>query len=1534
MLKKFSGSGAMFGGSAPKETDDNLFSTDIVEVVLGVSEGPIKGLKDGPKSFLIGDTPLENQNGDDNFDSFELVVRRGSDLGEKIVSRMGGFASSTNVGTELASQVPVTRQATHTSIDYVDIRLVINRLMRSNDKGTFDHTGRVKIEYKKTNEANWHHVVMAGGKPPPQEQSSGFVTIFSRLTKVNKVSPTPGDRPVYRQIDVPAVAAGQEGALWFDSNDNNRPYRLDGGSYTAISGASFSNNVWTWTENSAWGSNKLTRFYVTTQYPQAREQGDYWLDSGSNQIMLFNGSSWIFAGTSLVPGNFGNAPITINFGEANITGKTTTSTVIEFRFPVDNIPDDTYQFRVTKMNPNNTSEDFFDVVWESFQEVTAQPMQFPGLATVQATARASEQFSSIPQFSGIYEGREIRVPTNYDPVAHTFSGMWDGTWKIAYTTNPAFIVNDLVSNDRYGLNAYYPVVLNKWDVYEAGVWCDTRTKNGVPRFTFNLLLDTPRNCREAIDFICGIFGGRFFDDGNGSANIRIDRPSNAAGIFAKENILDGIFSYSFTDTTSRYNDITVTFKNPDLQYREDRVRVYDQNHIDKYGRIPLNFIAVGCNSREEAIIRGRYKLATGLGETTIVNFKTNRQGLYYVPYDIILVADEDMNSGITGRVKEVTGSKTFSLRDPVSLEAGINYKVIFQIPDGTDVNNFLVVEREIPAGTNGVLNSITTVANLPALPENAVFMISTTDDAAAPRPYRITRIDEMEGDPDKVEIQAIEVNRLKWDFVDGIIDEVDPPIRYDLGTGGRPAPVPIVRLRAFNTFNGPDQVHNLLLDWDPSPSKTVSLYRVYVSKDNGPAALLAETRTYSFEYNNILPGEYLFTIIAVSPVSGAMSDSVPTTIEHRFIGDLKDPTRVTDLHLVDEALPFVYARRSPTFAWTAVTEPSHRDYVIRISDAQSGLLMAQHYTREAQFTYAYETNRADHSGVAVRAFTIGLASRDQYGNLSSFNSITVNNPPPAALTPEISSGVNAAVIQWNTTGITDYLGAKIWISTDPAVPMNSMTLEYEGGGNNYTYVGFPQTVYYMRIALVDNFNPTEYVVSNPVMFTVETIDLGDIQDIFDGPIGYISDDSGSGLAANLRSLEERLNENSIIVARQGIAEWAQRDTLKRNIERQGAKFSEEINVLQTEDLAIVNRLTEFEADMSSDLQTVNARITTEETARANEDDAISSTLNTLIATVGSNNSTITARVQTEEQARASADEGLASTITSVSTVANNAAAAVVTEATARTNSDSALSTRVDEVAASYNGFSASGRAAFQVSATPSGATARYSVVVRANTNNVFAESGLFFDIMSNGSTRASIKANSFSILNDAGGYLTSPFYIENGIVYMNNALIKGLTADKINVSSLEALSANLGNVSVHGVLLINGTVYTDKVAGEAITVVGATGSGGWVTTTANRVTLSEIYVPGDGTEKITITTSVICRASSGYPWAEVYLERDGVTVASAAVREDDIPSSAATLVFTQYWPGNHVWRLTGANVSGAGTAGFQNAFIMYIKGKR
>lgn len=674
------GGGGSSGGSATR-TPDNLRSKDTVELVLGISEGPIEGLVEGAKSFKVGDTALQNQNGDYNFKAFELSFYPGLDNPDPIIPKLGGQGSNQAVNLALAKDIPVTRQTTTPNIDIIDIRLVFSRLMESTDSGTFTATVKYRIEYKKTSDIDW---------------------------------------------------------------------------------------------------------------------------------ILFTGD------------------------DISLNGKTTSNYALEYVIPVERIAG-TWDIRITKLSDDTNETYYSDMQWESYQEIVAGEMLFPHTACVHLVAEATDQFSSIPAWSGVYRGRIIQVPSNYNPIARTYSGAWDGTFDIAWTNNPAWCLHDFVTNDRYGIKSYYPEInLDRYDVYDAGKWCDELVPNGKgglqPRYTFNCLIGEPRSGKELARYIAGTFNATFFDDLNGKAYLRVDKDGDYTFIFQPENIYQEGFSYSYTDITSRYNDITVTFKNPDLNWNEDRRRVYNQNLIDKYGRITLDFIAVGCTNEQEALRRAWYKLITATTETCIVNFQTNRLGGMISPFDIILISDPDMGYGITGRIKTVAEDRmSVNLREPVYLEVGVQYYITFTLNNGSKEK--IALQTDMP-GYNSVLYFTGELSE--ELPERATFAIEAEGYVGLPRPFRVTKIEEVDGNPDAIKIEAININRNKWYDADNITDS--GVIQY--------SSLP-------NPFNPPGPVH---VSFEERFIKNKRRFELLVSPEFNRGAYKYYTNDHSFEVWSRLSG--------------------------------------------------------------------------------------------------------------------------------------------------------------------------------------------------------------------------------------------------------------------------------------------------------------------------------------------------------------------------------------------------------------------------------------------------------------------------------------------------------------------------------------------------------------------------------------------------------------------------------------------------------------------------------------------------------
>lgn len=455
-------------------------------------------------------------------------------------------------------------------------------------------------------------------------------------------------------------------------------------------------------------------------------------------------------------------------GKFKLDGTVMGNTVKEFRIAVPRI-DEPYEVRITKLSKNKNSSTEANVIsWESFQEGYFSNVSFPNTALAHIYFQYSNQISSIPNFYGIYKLMKIRIPSNYNPETREYTGTWDGTFKRAWSDNPAWCLYDFVMNDRYGVNAYSPVVLDKWDCYEAAQWCDELVSDGFggqqPRYTCNLVQTQATNGREFAVYLASLFNGVLVEPSTGYLRLFVERESEAVFLFTPENVTEQGFSYSFTSPETRYNDIKVSFTNPELNWEADTRRVYSQEDIDINGRVTYDFIAVGCIREGEAMRRAQYKLSTSLNEKMMVTFTTNRQAQSLSNFDVILIADPVLGYSLPGRLKSVSvDRKTIYLRDPVYLEAGIPYKIQFNTPDG-------LYENEIdPLSGTGRLTEFTVKEALPEnLPELAVFTISGSSKSGTPKPFRITAISEVDGNPDNYSIAALEIHRGKWADADNL----------------------------------------------------------------------------------------------------------------------------------------------------------------------------------------------------------------------------------------------------------------------------------------------------------------------------------------------------------------------------------------------------------------------------------------------------------------------------------------------------------------------------------------------------------------------------------------------------------------------------------------------------------------------------------------------------------------------------------------------------------------------------------------------
>lgn len=318
-----------------------------------------------------------------------------------------------------------------------------------------------------------------------------------------------------------------------------------------------------------------------------------------------------------------------------------------------------WTIRVRRLTGDSTSQylqNSTSVV--SITEVIDAKTRYPNSAIIGSQFDAS-QFNSIPSRSFHLRGRLIRVPSNYDPVSRTYSGIWNGTFKTAYSNNPAWVFYDLVLHPRYGLGHILSAAqVDRYSLYRIGQYCDEMVSDGQggmePRFTCNLYLQTRADALKVLQDIAAIFRGMTYW-GAGSVISTADMPSDPVYTFTNGNVIDGKFTYSGTSRKSRLSVALVSWNDPTDFYRSKVEYVEDRESLARYGYNQTEINAIGCTSQGQAQRLGRWTLLTNKVETETVTFSVGLDGAgdFIRPGNVVYVADNDRaGRRIGGRIKD------------------------------------------------------------------------------------------------------------------------------------------------------------------------------------------------------------------------------------------------------------------------------------------------------------------------------------------------------------------------------------------------------------------------------------------------------------------------------------------------------------------------------------------------------------------------------------------------------------------------------------------------------------------------------------------------------------------------------------------------------------------------------------------------------------------------------------------------------------------------------------------------------------------
>ncbi|WP_318839960.1 phage tail tip protein [Providencia sp. PROV080] len=528
-----------------------------------------------------------------------------------------------------------------------------------------------------------------------------------------------------------------------------------------------------------------------------------------------------------------------------------------------------WQVRVRRLTKNQNNARIADKISiAAITEVIDAKLRYPNTALLFITFNARQFNNRIPKISVRPKGGIlVKVPTNYDPINRTYSGVWDGTFKLAATNNPAWVFYDLVLNNRYGCGDRIKASqIEKWDLYKIAQYCDELVPDGrggdgkEPRFLCDVYIQSQETAYTVLRDIAAIFRGMTFWADN-KVNAVADMPEPIFRTFTNANIVGGKPAYSGGSIQNRYTQALVSFTDIDNHSNDDVEAVADLKLQRRYGVRKTELSAIGCTRRSEANRRGRWALLTNANDR-MVTFATGLEGAIPSPGHIIGLADSTLAGRDTGGRISAVDERKITLDRTTSIKAGD--RLIVNLPDGKSEG------RTVTSVNQKV---VTVSVEYSQAPQKEAVWVVDSDDLAI-QLYRVVNIND-NGD-NTYTISGVIHNPDNYDHIDAGARIDERPITV-IPPKVQPAPKN-VRISSYTQVDQGIAFTTLRVDWEAAESAIA--YEAEWRRDNGNWINAPRTSTLGFEVNGIYAGRYQVRVRAInaSEISSVWANAEETQL--------------------------------------------------------------------------------------------------------------------------------------------------------------------------------------------------------------------------------------------------------------------------------------------------------------------------------------------------------------------------------------------------------------------------------------------------------------------------------------------------------------------------------------------------------------------------------------------------------------------------------------------------------------------------------
>ncbi|EMM8075658.1 TPA: host specificity protein J [Citrobacter freundii] len=499
-----------------------------------------------------------------------------------------------------------------------------------------------------------------------------------------------------------------------------------------------------------------------------------------------------------------------------------------------------FDIRVRRITPDSTSDLLSNgTIWNSYSEITDDNLNYP-FSAIAGAVIDRDQYTDTPSRTYHLRGLIVDVPDNYDPITRTYSGLWTGGFKKAWTNNPAWLFRELAKNIRFGLakRAGY-IDVDDGALYVLSRYCDQLVNDGYggqePRMTLNAYITEQASARDILDKIASMFRGIALWDGM-RLSVMLDAPQDPIATITNANVVDGEFKRSSVKRSEKYNAVVVSWTDPDNGWEQVKEYVSDDEMIARGNYNETTIEAFGCTSRGQAWRAGKWLLETAKRESSRLSFQMARDAIHFTPGDIVEIMDNNYaGARLGGRIMSHSGNKiTVDAVDSSLIGGGDTMSIMG--------SNGKFVKYVI----NSIANNVITLKTTPSwVRGGTVFAISTS--SVSIRLFRILSVAETENNS-VYSITASQHDPNKQAIVDeGAVFEIP----NDTLNGYR---VPNVEnLRIINTNSETVQV---TATWETATTTKKLVFELYVYSADGKVVAQYETDQFRYEFFGLNAGSY------------------------------------------------------------------------------------------------------------------------------------------------------------------------------------------------------------------------------------------------------------------------------------------------------------------------------------------------------------------------------------------------------------------------------------------------------------------------------------------------------------------------------------------------------------------------------------------------------------------------------------------------------------------------------------------------------